>query len=187
MATKKKTLEPLRRSLPSYPPKKVVDEFGDDITPGFGGNVSQSPKFITDGHVLLLRSAVPPDHAEIKNAEDYGGKKPTEASILAVWQPAEKRGSAEASFIGCAEVESVGDVAVIRDSGDRIVLVNPHLLQFCIHHLRPHGMRVALGPKYFGQPVSFHKDAALVGLLMPMRVSAQDVASYDLTTAPIRL
>lgn len=175
-----KKLEQLRRSLPSYPPAKVVDKYGDVITPGFAGNVSASPRFITDGHVLVLRSAINPMMVgDIPEWEGYYGKKVTEASIDAVWGPATIRKNAPAEFIGCANKPDV-DLAVIRDVAARIVLVNLYLLSFIVAHTNPDFLNVAAGDRYNELAISFYKKGELVALLMPMRYVKSDIPDYYL-------
>lgn len=182
----KKQLEQLRRSLP------ICDSAMDQES--FRGNISQSHRFITDGHVLMLRSAIDPMKAgDIADFEGYWGKKPTEESILAVWGPATVRKNSPAEFIGCASCiktplkmptledndEISVDLAVIRDVGRRIVIVNPYLLAFIVAHVSPDFLNIPAGDRYLDAAVSFYKKGEMVALLMPMRYVKGDLPAYD--------
>lgn len=167
----KKQLEQLRRSLPIY--DSAMDQ------ESFRGNISQSCRFITDGHVLMLRSAIDPMKAgDIADFEGYWGKKPIEESILAVWGPATIRKNAPAEFIGCANKADV-DLAVIRDVAGRIVIVNPHLMAFIVALTSPDFLNIPAGDRYLDAAVSFYKKGEMVALLMPMRYVKGDLPDYD--------
>ena len=65
---------------------------------GFRGDYSESPKFVTDGHVLLLNSAILED---VKITKDKFTALQPESSIRELWEKQTRVPSRIALFIGC--------------------------------------------------------------------------------------
>jgi hypothetical protein len=168
---------------------------------GFQGNISGSPLFITDGHLLIRRSAIDAMKVgDIAECEWYLGKKPSDKSIAQVWEPALSREQVAAGFIGCATVNRFHlidedksgekhsvDLAVFRDAGDRVLIVDPHPFAFIVSPTHPDTSYVAKGTGYGNLPCAFHKMGELVALLIPMRYSEADLNAFDLSTPFIEL
>jgi hypothetical protein len=184
-------LEYLRRALPAMPEVPEIDkETGEEYYAGFTGNISQSPTYVTDGHILLLASAIDPA-VEIWRDEDcWFQKNASKKAIEKVWKAAEEREEIVADFIGvglyCESIEE----ALLCDAQGRVMVVNAYLLAFCIHAVHPDVLTVNGAPidRWFDSPLALRRGGSLVGLLMPMRISAEEsFAQYDLHGKPVDL
>ena len=189
-----KVLEPLRRRLPVIPAPLEIDEDGEGWRRGFAGDISQSPLYVTDGHILLLASAVDPATAIGRNEGSYARKYATENAIGAVWKPAEEREDVAADFIGVCEHGDSVEVAFLRDTRGRVMVVDAHLLAFGIGAVHPDALTVSGAPmeahggrEWFEIPLAFRSAGTLVGLLMPMKLSAFDFPQYDMHGEPVNL
>jgi hypothetical protein len=181
--TDNNALKPLRRNLPVYPEKPVIDEDGDAYFLGFSGNISQSELYVTDGHILLLASAIDPAVPIARNDEAYGRRYPTEKAISAVWLPAERREDIGAELIGVGDYLEDHSIAFVRDVRGRVMLVDARLLSFGVAAVHPDALTVSSAPlptaiSLFDSPLALRRDGNLVGLLMPMRLSAADFTHY---------
>lgn len=155
---------------------------------GFGGNFSASPKFVTDGHVLLLNSAV---IENTKIEQDEVSKLVTEGDIVTTWQMKTRVPSRLAYFIGCGVWSDGGAVAVLHDNKE-YVYVDPYKLSFALQAVAADAMEVAKHQPD-KNPIILYREANPVGLLMPLRIIDGGRSSlpdrYDLEAAipvPIR-
>lgn len=189
MSKTTKQLKPLRRSLPELPGPEEVDEDGDKLYRGFCGDCSQSPLYVTDGHILLLASAIDPAIAIERNEDVWALKHATQAAIDKVWGAAEKREDLAADFIGTCPCCDSGH-AFLRDTRGRVMVVNAFKLAFGVSALHPDTLTVSADlPLYgwFEAPLAFWRAGKLVGLLMPMKISAADFLGYDMHGEPVSL
>lgn len=187
-----KQLKPLRRSLPELPGPEEVDEDGDKLYRGFCGDCSQSPLYVTDGHILLLASAIDPAIAIERNEDAWAVKHATQAAIDKVWGSAETREDVAADFIGtCLYGDGVSGVAFLRDTRGRVMVVNAFKLAFGVSALHPDTLTVSAADLplsgWFDAPLAFRRAGKLVGLLMPMKISAADFMGYDMHGEPVSL
>ncbi len=187
-----KALQPLRRGLPVFPPASRVDEDGETWRPGFAGNCSQSPLYVTDGHILLLAAAIDPRIALELNEESYVRKYANETEIRSIWTPVENRIDVTADFIGVYEYGDVyqTELAFLRDEKGRVMVLNAYLLAFGIHAVRPDSLTVSEAPtngKWFDSPLALRSNGKVVGLIMPIRVSADEFHLHSLDGDPIKL
>lgn len=189
-----KALQPLRRKLPEIPGVPEIDEDGETIYPGFNGDCSQSPLYVTDGHILLLASAIDPTVTIARDEDRWAAKHATEAGIGDVWKPAETRNDLIADFIGVCGYPArpwidEREVAFLRDPLGRVMAVNAHLLAFGVRAVHPDVLTVSAAPigRWFDSPLALRRDGKLVGLLMPMRLDADDFMQYDLHGEPVDL
>ncbi len=184
-----KVLGPLRHSLPAIPVVPRTDEEDNGWRAGFKGNCSQSSVYITDGHILLLASAINPAITIEQVKDEWLRRYVTEAAIEKVWQAAEERDDVAADFIVvCDFCDS--EVAFLRDASERVMVVNAHLLAFGVSAVHPNALTVSTKfiNRWFNDPLAFWRDGSLVALLIPMRVSAaESFAKYDMYGKPIDL
>jgi len=184
-------LQPLRRRLPEIPAAPEIDEDGDEWRPGFAGDCSQSPLYVTDGHILLLASAITPEITIERSEERWALKHATETGIGDVWKPAEKRNDMIADFIGvCEYVDSTSEVAFLRDASGRVMVVDAHLLAFGVSAVHPDTLTVSGAPitaRWFDTALALRRAGKLVGLLMSMRLSTDDFQRYDMHGEPVDL
>jgi len=165
--------------------KPVLPKDAKEIEPnGWRGNISRSKKFITDGHSIILASAIVPG---FKASEcKYGRVPPTLKDMQKVWGDANKRPTVPAHFIGCGrpkDMESI--VAVIRDDNGRVLIVDHYILKFALSAVHASEIHVSAGPKYEIEPLAIFHGTGIVALVMPMRYTRVDLREYDLTTDPV--
>jgi hypothetical protein len=183
-------LQPLRRCLPDVPDKPVIDEDGEEFFPGFNGDVSQSPLYVTDGHLLLLKGAIDPEVViNNRNPDHWTAKHATEEAIRKVWNDAMGREEGNADFIGGCDGPFDG-IAFVCDVLGRVTVVSGHKLAFALKAV--HLDKLTVSKKFFNRwpndPLALWRDGNLVGLLMPIRVSAAELfAHYDLHGEPVNL
>lgn len=195
-----KALQALRRGLPAYPATPHIDEDGDIWRPGFAGNCSQSPLYVTDGHILLLAAAIDPAITLEQNEESWVRRHVNETEIGNVWKPAEKRSDVNADFIGVYEYgdDYQTEVAFLRDALGRVMIVNAHLLAFGVRAVHPGALTMDRAPieatcmaprqvSWFNSPLALRRAGELVGLLMPMRFFPDDFQQYDMHGEPVGL
>lgn len=151
---------------------------------GFDGNITDSKKFVTDGHSMFLAAAVPKGIKFDKN-EVFYGKPVTEASIQTVWDEAEKRERVPAEFIGCGKPDEDTVVAVLRDERNRITTCNPYILKFNLAFLKADALAFGPGPKFYQEMMVLLREGKIVGAVMPMRFFEQDMQAYDLTAPAV--
>jgi hypothetical protein len=200
MSESVKALQPLRRTLPTTPAARRSDGDGEEWQPGFKGDVSQSPLYVTDDHLLLRRDEI--DAAVIiePNLDLYVGRYATEAAIGDVWRGAEARSDVPAEYIGTVEYgcSYLDEVAFIRDALGGVMVVDAHLLAFGIRAVHPNMLTVSAepepqanagpsSPRLWSYPLAFRRGGKLVGLLMPLRLGAHVFPEYDLCGEPITL
>ena len=169
-----KTLKPV---LP-----KDAKEISDK---GFQGNISKHKEFITDGHLMILASAVQKGF-EIKLPIKGLPGSPSLAGMKNIWDAANDRPTVPAHFIGCGhpgDMESI--VAVIRDDNGRVLTVDPYILKFALSAVHADEIHVSAGPKYDQDPLIIFHGTSIVALVMPMRYTRVDLREYDLTTEPV--
>jgi hypothetical protein len=151
---------------------------------GWSGNVSPSKKFITDGHSMILGSAVV---SGFKPREcENGSSSPTLKSMQSLWDAANNRPTVPAYFIGCRHpkgTESI--VTVIRDGNGRVLIVDPYILKFALSAVHADEIHVSAGPKYEIEPLAIFHGTGIVALVMPMRYMWANLREYDLTTDPV--
>ena len=157
---------------------------------GFEGNIAGGKKFVTDGHSMFLAEAAP-DGMLFRAAEDYGGKPVKNASIQAVWNKAEKRKHVAAHFIGCGVIRTRLDesdvVAVVRDEQGRCAMFNPWILAFVLMCSRADSFAFSSGHQYCFDMMALLREGKVVGAIMPLRYSEQDLTAYDLTGPAVEL
>lgn len=146
---------------------------------GFRGNYSGSPKYITDGHCLLLNSAVLED---IHITQDKFTPLQPPSSIEELWLKKIRQPSRKAFFCGCGTWKDGEPVAVLFDL-KALIYVDPYKLSFCLQAVAADSMEVSkVEPAQ--SPVIFYREANPVGLLCPMTVLGPGEASlperYDL-------
>lgn len=185
-------LKRLRRRLPAVPTVPKVDDDGDEFWLGFEGNISGSEKFVTDGHLCLLASEINVT-VRIYPCLDAIGliTPPSEASILSCWNPIEMRNEKPAYYIGCALYEDYEVFrALMRDEIGRVMVVDAHILAFCIKAVHPDSFAVSEHTNkdgIFDQPLSLRREGKLVGIIMGVRLSGDYFKNYDLTCSAIKL
>jgi hypothetical protein len=170
-------MKTLRPALPTDV-KEIADK-------GFLGNISKHEKFITDGHSMILASAVR-DGFEIKLPDEGLHRSPALSGMQTCWDAANDRKTVHAHFIGCGhpgEMESL--VAVIRDDNGRILIVDPYILKFALSSVKGDEVHISEGPKYDVEPLAIFHGLGIVALVMPMRYTRDDLKKYDLTTDPV--
>jgi hypothetical protein len=193
-----KALEQLQRSLPVLPGLPWMDEDGDKRYPGFVGDISQTPLYVTDGHILLPASAIDPAFEISADDDSCLRKYATEAKIKVFWEPAESREDVAAVFIGCCNYGEHLKVALVRDARGRVMVVSAYLLAFGVRAVRPDALSVCAADikatclvrgqePWFDTPLALRRDGKLVGLLMPMRLGGDDYRSFDLHGEPVSL
>lgn len=194
-----KDLQLLGRTLPPMPEAGEIDEeCGEKFYRGFSGNISQSDRWVTDGHILLAADAIDPEIAIERDEDNYGGKYATAARIAKVWASAESRVDVAADFIGVAGYYERGAVAFLRDTQGRVMIVNAYLLAFGVWAAHPDELTVDAAQieatclrrgqePWFNTPLALRRDEKLVGLVMPMKLGADDYAHCDLRGEPINL
>ena len=181
----------LRRSLPAMPePVKFDEECGEPYRWGFNGNISQSARWVTDGHILLAVDAIDPAVVIERDECSYARKYPTEETIREVWDPVLTRSDVAAGFLGvCVQDEASSyELAFLRDTQGRVVVVDAWLLAFCVAAVHPDALTVSEAPwaswrdggRVCDTPVALRRGGQLVGLLMPMRMSLDEFCQYDL-------
>lgn len=192
-------LRPLGRLLPLMPETPKKDEWGEKHCHGWSGDASQSPLYVTDCHILLLRDAIAPAVVIEPTDEPWRGKYATEANIEEIWKRAETRNDGAADFIGVAEFRQLGDqVAFLRDPQRRVMAVGAYLLAFGLYAVGPDALTIDAAPieatclprgqsPWFDTPLALRRERKLVGLLMPMRLSPDDYPHCDLAGEPIPL
>jgi hypothetical protein len=153
---------------------------------GFGGNIAAGTKFVTDGHSVFLASAAP-DGMLFTKSERLGLNPVTDASILAVWNPTEKREQIKAQFIGCGKVFVDTVVAVVRDEKNRIASFNPWILKFVLAATQADGFAFGPTDQYCYDAMVLLREGKMVGAIMPMRVFRDDLEAYDLTRPEVSL
>jgi hypothetical protein len=164
-------------------PRLPKDE-AEIIDKGFQGNLTESKRFITDGHSLLLAERVVKGWT-LKKFEGFQSKPVTDASINVLWEPTAKRSGKKASFIGCGRVGFDSDdepivVAVVRSENGETVGVNPWILKFAASIVGADGLSVSSGPKWAIDPINLLRGEEVVGMIMPMRYYGSDLGDYDL-------
>lgn len=193
-----RAMKELLRELPELPGEPLFDEgTGETYYRGFNGNFSQTPLYVTDGHLLLLASAIDPEFKIERDDESYGRKYATEEAIQKVWNAAIERKHVHAEFIGmencCAGADMHSphmELAFVRDARGRVMVVNAYLLAFCVAAVRPDALTVSGEPAFryaFDAPLALWRSGELVGLLMPMKLRAEDFAQYDMHGKPVSL
>jgi hypothetical protein len=192
MVESTKTLQELQRSLPlMHETPKIEDETGEKYYRGFMGDSSKSPLYVTDGHILLLASAIDPAIVIERDEYSYSTKYATEARIAEIWEDAETRDDVRAEFIGVGFCERRPDLdfAFIRDERGRMMVLNAHKLAFCVSAVRPDALTVSVEPivKMFDTSLSLRRYGELVGLIMPTKFAAEDFPQYDFHGEPVSL
>jgi len=192
-------LQQLRRRLPKFPAEPKIDEFGEEWLPGFKGDISSTPLYITDGHICLLASAVDPTVVIGRDKDNYAHKYTTEARIGEVWKLAEERIDVAADLIGVTDYCDSAEIAFLRDRLGRVMVVNAHLLSFGLRAADPDALSVSVEPlvettrwessgvRCFDTSLALKRAGKLVGLIMPMRLSADHFEQFDLRREPINL
>jgi hypothetical protein len=188
----KTELKPLRRTLPVFPPTSYIDEDGEEGRPGFLGDCSRSPLYVTDGHILLLAAAIDPAIVFERNDANWVKRYATEREIGRMWKRAGKRSDVKADFIG---VHAYGDpcqteLAFLRDALGRVIIFDAHMLAFGVSAVHPNALTIDATPnekRWSNSPLAMRRAGELVGLLMPMSVSADEFQRYDLHGEPVEL
>ena len=183
MTEPEKVLQPLCRELPEMPESPMVDEDGEELYRGFNGDISQSPLYVTDGHILLLASAIDPAFVITRNDDHYARKYATEEKIGVVWKPAEARDEVIADFIGATyDDDGARWIAFLRDGRGRVPVVNAYLLAFGLRAVLPDALTVdaaSIKGQWFDTSVALRREGKLVGLLMSMKLSVNDFPQVD--------
>jgi hypothetical protein len=168
----------LKPFLPSN--KEEVVEFG------FQGNIAEPGKYITDGRSMILISSVP-DGMEFDAPEEPYGKPVPEQKIQDVWDKIENRASVSADFIGCATLDSLKVVAVVRDKKGRIVIFDPYILKFALMNCQADGLSLADAHNKGIEAMALLCAGEMVGSIMAMRYDRSDVKDYDLDGPAVEL
>jgi hypothetical protein len=148
---------------------------------GFRGNFSGSPKFITDGHVLLLNSAVLED---VHISQDKDSALVVERSIQEVWHKETRSPSRPAYFIGCGAWLNGDPVALLSDT-KTFIYVDPYKLSFCIQAVAADSMEVMKNDPE-NRPVILYREKNPVAIIMPMRVLEPTLEQrYELVHDPV--
>ena len=144
------------------------------------GNITDSKKFVTDGHSMFLLDATP--KGMIFKKDEIGFRRTvSEASIQNCWDVAEKREQVQAQFIGCGKKNTDTFVAVVRDERGRIAAFNPWILKFVLMVTQADALAFSPSPNYNAEMAVALCKGKIVGAVMPMRIFVCDLAAYDLT------
>jgi len=168
----------LKPFLPSH--KDEVVEMG------FRGNIAEPGKYITDGHSMFLVDSVP-DGMEFDEPEEPYGKPVSQKRIQETWDKIENRDSISADFIGCATLDSLKVVAVVRDKKGRMVVFNPYILKFALTITQADSLSLSDTTENSIEAVALLRAGKMVGSVMAMRYERSDVKDYELDGPAITL
>ena len=111
---------------------------------------------------------------------------------MAVFGPLETASLVPAHYIGYASIPHPRewrsfDAGVIRDVNNRLMVIDPHILRFAIQTVRPDSLWFHHGTKYAEHPIVFKRGAEVVGCMMPLSLTYQNVKDYDTSGEPVAL
>ena len=160
----------LKAALPQH--KDEILEFV------FRGNIADSKKFITDGHVMFLASAVP-EGMEFDDDHSFFSKSVSEKRIQESWDTAEKEEQVPAHFIGCGMRDTLEVVAVLRDDRGRFTVFNPNILKLTLMATQADSLGTSSSDDYYKKMTVFFRDGKMVGAAMGMRYAVSNRADFD--------
>jgi hypothetical protein len=167
--------------------KPTLPQEEDEILEkGFRGNIADSKKFITDGHLMFLADSVPKG-IKFGRPKDYFGSYAKEDGIQRTWDAAEERYQVAANFIGCGKPDAETVVAVLRDERGRCATFNPWKLKFALWITKADGLAFSSGGLYWSEMLVLLREGKVVGALMPMRWIQSSMDLYDLTSPAVPL
>ena len=170
----------LKPFLPSH--KDEVVEMG------FRGNIAEPGKYITDGHLMFLVDSVPGGiEFEFDETEEPYEKSVSQKRIQETWDKIENRDSISADFIGCATLDSLKVVAVVRDKKGRIVVFDPYILKFALTSTQADSLSLADTTKNSVEAMALLRSGKMVGSVMAMRYERSHVKDYELDGPAITL
>lgn len=156
---------------------------------GYEGSVSESKKFVTDGHSMFLAEYASPEvvsKARSRGREDVD-KKASEQGIQVKWDGVVVKRRVKAEFIGCCNLRSTfADedpliVAVVRSQDRGCIGVNPWILAWCVKSTGADGIELSAGGDWRSTPLVLLRGETIVGMVMPKRLNEMDMEAYDLT------
>ena len=155
---------------------------------GYEGSVSESKKFVTDGHAMFLAEYASPEvasKARSMKREDVKGA--SEQGIQVVWDGVVVKRRVKAEFIGCCNLRSTFQdedpliVAVVRSQDRGCIGVNPWILAWCVKSTGADGLELSAGGDWRSTPLVLLRGETIVAMVMPMRLYEMDMKAYDLT------
>lgn len=128
-----------------------------------------SGDYITDGYMMVLRSAVTP--AGLKKVKFDTSRKntPNLDSVKSAWDKVVKDASVPAEIAGVFQSETQAGVALI-DGPKGIIALNPDLVKSVLDLVKPDGVMVT--PDSVEEAVIFTKNGKPVGAVQPLRGSS---------------
>lgn len=132
-------------------------------------NILPSGDYITDGYMLVLRSAVTP--ASLKKVKLGTSQKntPNLEGVKHAWDKSVKDASVPAEIAGVFQSEAEKGVALI-DGPKGIIALNPDLVKSVLDLVKPDGVMVT--PDSVEEAVIFTKNGKPVGAVQPFRGSS---------------